>query len=78
VDRGRDRRRHVQLSDEQRLAAVSNEQESGTQTLYVNGIKDVSAPLTAATSVKYVCSGNSLKLYSQTGTGSTELTRTSS
>lgn len=55
----------------------SNEHGSGTQTLYVDGIRNVSGPLTGSTSVKYVCSGNSLKLYSQTGTGSTELTRTS-
>lgn len=54
----------------------SNAQGSGTPTLYVDGVKNVSAPLTAATSVKYICSGNSLKLCSLTGTGSTELTRT--
>ena len=55
----------------------SNVQGSGTQTLYVNGFRNVSGPLTGATSVKYVCSGNSLNLYSPIGTGSTQLTRVS-
>lgn len=50
---------------------------SGTQTLYVNGIKDVTAPLTALTTDQYTCSGNTLRAFAATGTGSTEFTRTS-
>ena len=50
---------------------------SGTQTLYVNGIKNVSAPLTALTTDQYTCSGNTLRAFAATGTGSTEFTRTS-
>jgi hypothetical protein len=60
------------------LLLFSNAHGSGTQTLYVDGVKNVSTAATGSTSVRYVCSGNSLKLYSLTGTGSTELTRTSS
>jgi len=49
---------------------------SGTQTLYVNGIKNVTAPLTALTTDQYTCSGNTLRAFAATGTGSTEFTRT--
>jgi hypothetical protein len=55
----------------------SDAHESGTQTLYVNGIKNVSGPLTALTSDQYTCSGNTLRAFAATGTGSTEFTRTS-
>ena len=50
---------------------------SGTQTLYVNGIKNVSGPLTALTTDQYTCSGNTLRAFAATGTGATEFTRTS-
>jgi molecular chaperone DnaK len=50
---------------------------SGTQTLYEDGIKNVSGPLTALTSDQYTCSGNTLRAFAATGTGSTEFTRTS-
>jgi molecular chaperone DnaK len=50
---------------------------SGTQTLYVNGIKNVSSPLTALTTDQYTCSGNTLRAFAATGTGATEFTRTS-
>jgi hypothetical protein len=50
---------------------------SGTQTLYVNGIKNVTAPLTALTTDQYTCSGNTLRAFAATGTGMTEFTRTS-
>jgi molecular chaperone DnaK len=50
---------------------------SGTQTLYEDGIKNVSAPLTALTTDQYTCSGNTLRTFAATGTGSTEFTRTS-
>ena len=50
---------------------------SGTQTLYVNGIKNVTAPATALTTDQYTCSGNTLRAFAATGTGSTEFTRTS-
>jgi molecular chaperone DnaK len=50
---------------------------SGTQTLYENGIKNVSGPLTALTTDQYTCSGNTLRAFAATGTGSTEFTRTS-
>jgi molecular chaperone DnaK len=50
---------------------------SGTQTLYVNGIKNVSVPATASTTDQYTCSGNTLRTFAATGTGSTEFTRTS-
>jgi molecular chaperone DnaK len=50
---------------------------SGTQTLYVNGIKNVTAPATALTTDQYICSGNTLRAFAATGTGSTEFTRTS-
>jgi len=50
---------------------------SGTQTLYVNGIKNVSSPATALTTDQYTCSGNTLRVFAATGSGSTEFTRTS-
>jgi len=50
---------------------------SGTQTLYENGIKNLSAPATASTTDQYTCSGNTLRTFAATGTGSTEFTRTS-
>jgi molecular chaperone DnaK len=50
---------------------------SGTQTLYVNGIKDVTAPATALTTDQYTCSSSTLRAFAATGTGSTEFTRTS-
>ena len=50
---------------------------AGTQTLYENGIKNVSGPLTALTTDQYTCSGNTLRAFAATGTGSTEFTRTS-
>jgi len=50
---------------------------SGTQTLYENGIKNLSAPATALTTDQYTCSGNTLRAFAATGTGSTEFTRTS-
>ena len=50
---------------------------SGTQTLYVNGIKNVSVPATALTTDQYTCSGNTLRAFAATGSGSTEFTRTS-
>jgi hypothetical protein len=50
---------------------------SGTQTLYENGVENVSAPLTALSTDQYTCSGNTLRSFAATGTGSTEFTRTS-
>jgi serine/threonine protein kinase len=55
----------------------SDGQVSGTETLYVDGIKNTSAPLSPLTSGQYTCSGNTLKFFAPNGTGSTELTRTS-
>ena len=53
----------------------SNVQATGTQTLYVNGFKVVTAPFSPKTSARYTCSGNTLRIFSADGTGSTELTR---
>jgi hypothetical protein len=50
---------------------------TGTQTLYEDGIKNVSAPLTALTTDQYTCTGNTLRTFAATGTGSAEFTRTS-
>jgi len=54
---------------------LSNMQASGTQTLYVDGVKTVTAPFSPKSSAKYTCAGNTLKLFSADGTGSTELAR---
>jgi len=52
----------------------SDVQASDMQTLYKNGIKNVTAPLTAPLTGRYTCSGNTLRVFA-TGTGSTEFTR---
>ena len=55
----------------------SNGQVSGTQTLYEDGVRNVSAPLSPLTSSQYTCSGNTLKAFNASGNGETTFTRTS-
>ena len=54
----------------------SNGHWSGTETLYVDGTKNVSIPLSPLTSSQYTCSGDTLKAFSENGTGETTFTRT--